>query len=81
MPFSLSSFYLQHLLPSLARCTYNISVYSLGNSPILRSNYPLLSPLLLSLLIYKELECNEIGRLKEKIARLVNRLHIQYIVQ
>lgn len=55
---------------------YNTSVYSLGNFSLCRSYYPLLYWVLLTLLIYKELECNKMGRLQEKkIARLVNKLH------
>lgn len=51
--------------------TAHISVYSLGNPQYL---VLIFSPLL-SLLIYKESECDKIGRLQEKIVRLVNRLH------
>lgn len=53
----------------------NTSVYALGNFSLCRSYYPLLFRVLLPLLIYKESECNKMGRLQEKIARLVSQLH------
>ena len=70
-PCTCSSFSFTYNIYCLLWPTAHISVYSSGNPQYLG---PIFFPLL-SLLICKESEYDKIGRLQEKIVRLVNRLH------